>query len=177
KARALLRQAGFGPENPLQITHKTSSNPFRIRLASVIQAQLKEVGVEVTIQSYDWGTFYGDIKAGRFQMFSLSWVGIKTPDIFRYVFHSNSIPPAGANRGRFLDAYTDQLIEQAEQTTILDEQAAFYRKLQLHLHEQLPYVPLWYEGRALVTSPKITGYQTFMDGRYDALLHTVKQIQ
>ena len=47
---------------------------------------LAKVGIKVDIQSFDWGTFYGDIKSGRFQMYSLSWVGIKTPDIFRYNF-------------------------------------------------------------------------------------------
>ena len=66
------------------------------------------------IRSYDWGTFYADIKAGRFQVFSLSWVGLKMPDIFRYVFHSSSVPPNGANRGRFDNVEVDALIETAE---------------------------------------------------------------
>ena len=30
--------------------------------------------------------------------------GLFDPDIFFYLFHSSSIPPAGANRGRFRDA-------------------------------------------------------------------------
>ena len=42
------------------------------------------VGIDVDIRTYDWGTFYGDIKTGNFQMYSLAWVGINLPDIFRY---------------------------------------------------------------------------------------------
>ncbi|MHB1241746.1 MAG: ABC transporter substrate-binding protein, partial [Gammaproteobacteria bacterium] len=72
RARALLRAAGFGPGHPARITYKTSSDPFRVRLATVIQYQLGQVGIHVHLQSYDWGTFYGDIKSGRFQMYSLS---------------------------------------------------------------------------------------------------------
>ena len=113
-AQSLLQQVGFSSHNPVRLTYKTSSDPFRLRLATIIQDQLDRVGIHTTIQSHDWGTFYGDIKAGRFQMYSLSWVGVKTPDIFHYIFHSHSIPPVGANRGRFENPNADALIEQAE---------------------------------------------------------------
>ncbi|WP_455203940.1 ABC transporter substrate-binding protein, partial [Kaarinaea lacus] len=101
KAKSILRQAGFSENNPARIVYKTSTDPFRVRVATVIQQQLRQVGIQVQVRSYDWGTFYGDIKAGNFQMYSLSWIGVKTPDIFKYVFHSEAVPPHGANRGRF----------------------------------------------------------------------------
>jgi len=170
RARALLREAGFGPDNPARITYKTSSDPFRIRLATIIRQQLAEVGIQVDLRSYDWGTFFGDVKAGRFQMYSLSWVGIKTPDIFRYVFHSESIPPAGANRGRFRDQRTDALIEQAEQAADTAAQAAAYARLQAHLLRELPYVPLWYEDHVFVARKGIEGYTIALDGNYDGLI-------
>jgi len=94
-ARELLAQAGYGAGNPLRISYKTSSDPFRVRIATILQQQLALAGIDVDVQSYDWGTFYGDIKAGRFQMYSLAWVGVKSPDIFRYAFHSQSMPPSG----------------------------------------------------------------------------------
>ncbi len=103
-----------------RLQYKTSTDPVRIRIATVIQQQLADVGIDLQLLSYDWGTFYGDIKAGRFQMYSLAWVGIKTPDIFRYAFYSDSLPPEGANRGRLADARVDQLIEAAEQAATLD---------------------------------------------------------
>lgn len=169
KARALLAELGVSLDKPLPLLFKTSNNPISIRHATVIQHQLKQVGIEVKLRSYDWGTFYSDIKAGRFQLFSLSWVGIKTPDIFRYVFHSQAVPPQGANRGRFMDAQTDALIEQAEQADNLHQQAAYYRALQARLFEQLPYVPLWYKDQVLVTRLNISGYTLRADGRYDGL--------
>ncbi len=170
KARALLREAGFDQQHRPRLVYKTSSDPFRIRLATVIQQQLSEVGIDVDLRSYDWGTFYGDIKAGRFQMFSLSWVGIKTPDIFRYVFHSDSVPPNGANRGRYFDPEADRLIEEAEAARKLDEQASFYRQLQARLLAQLPYVPLWYEDHVFVARSDIGGYTLARDGNYDGLI-------
>ncbi len=168
-ARATLRAAGFTPQNPLRLSYKTSTDQFRVRLATVIQSQLAEVGIDVDLSSYDWGTFYGDIKAGNFQMYSLSWVGIKTPDIFRYVFHSEAVPPNGANRGRFRDAQTDALIEQATAAKTLQQQAVVYRKLQARLLEMLPYVPLWYEDHVSAARDDIEGYTLSLDGNYDGL--------
>jgi peptide/nickel transport system substrate-binding protein len=129
----------------------------------------------VEIRSYDWGTFYGDIKKGVFQMFSLSWVGIKTPDIYRYVFHSEAIPPNGANRGRYRSREVDRLIELAEGAVSLDERVAAYRQLQQMLFTDLPYVPLWYEDHVVVSRPGITGYHLSQDGNYDAMKSMRKQ--
>ena len=169
-SRALLAKHGYGPDKPLTITYKTSTNAFRVRLATVLQSQLKEVGINVDLRSYDWGTFYGDIKAGNFQMFSLSWVGIKTPDIFRYVFHSQSVPPNGANRGRFADAKVDNIIDAAGNAATLDAQSENYRQLQQRLLQTLPYVPLWYEDHVFVSRHGISGYTLSLDGNYDGLI-------
>jgi len=169
-ARELLAKHGYGPQNPLKITYKTSTNAFRVRLATVLQSQLKDVGIDVDLRSYDWGTFYGDIKAGNFQVFSLSWVGIKTPDIFRYVFHSESIPPNGANRGRYQNKEADRLINLAGNAETLEAQASAYRKLQQQLLDTLPYVPLWYEDHVFIAKKGIKGYTLGLDGNYDGLI-------
>ena len=171
KAKSILAEAGYNDANPVEIIYKTSSDPFRIRLATVIQSQLAKAGIKVEIQSFDWGTFYGDIKSGRFQMYSLSWVGIKTPDIFQYVFHSGYVPPNGANRGRYNDVTTDQLIMQAQAADNREDMAENYRQLQSRLLETLPYVPLWYEDHVFVSSKNIEGYQLAIDGNYDELLN------
>lgn len=170
RARALLQQAGYSKEHPLTLVYKTSSDPFRIRIATIIQRQLAEVGISVQLSSYDWATFYGDIKAGRFQMYGLSWVGIKSPDIFHYVFHSKSVPPAGANRGRYSNAQADQLIEQADASVQLEQRAELYRQLQALLLRTLPYVPLWYEEHFFASRSNIEGYTIAADGNYDGLI-------
>jgi len=172
-----LKAAGFGPDHPLRLVYKTSSDPFRVRLATILQQQLAEAGIRMSISSYDWGTFFGDIKAGNFQVYSLSWVGIKSPDIFRYAFHSASLPPAGANRGRFADDRTDALIEAAMQQNDPRRQAALYRRLQTRLLEQLPYIPLWFEDQYVVAREGIAGYRLAADGNYDALSQVVRHSQ
>ena len=170
-ARRLLGELGYSVEHPLPLVYKTSSDHFRLRVATTIQDQLAQVGIALEISSYDWGTFYADIKNGRFQLYSLSWVGLKQPDIFRYAFHSGSVPPAGANRGRYINADVDALIETAEANADLAGRAAAYRQIQARLLEDLPYVPLWYEDNILVRRDSIAHYDTGLDGYYDGLVN------
>lgn len=169
RARELLAELGYNEDRRLQLSYKTSSDHFRLRVATAIQDQLAQVGIRLKISSYDWGTFYADVKSGRFQMYSLSWVGLKQPDIFRYAFHSTSVPPDGANRGRYRAGVVDQLIEQAEATTDLKHRASLYRDIQEQLLTDLPYVPLWYEDTTLIYRDSIVGYDTGLDGHYDGL--------
>ena len=169
RARELLAAAGYGPDRPLRLNFKTSADPLRLRIATVFQQQLSEVGIEVRLQSYDWGTFYADIRAGQFQLYSLAWVGIKTPDIFRYAFHSTALPPGGANRGQLDDAGVDALIERAEAAMDAEGQAGSYRALQARLLEILPYVPLWYEDHVYAARADVEGYRLAADGNYDGV--------
>ncbi len=166
-ARDYLRRAGYGQHRPLVLSYKTSTDPFRVRIAHVFQSQLAEVGIQLKISSYDWGTFFGDIKAGRFQVYSLAWVGVNTPDILRYAFHSDSLPPGGANRGRYRSAVTDRLIQEAE-IADADLAPALYGQAQHRVHDDLVYVPLWYEAN-VVASRGLDDYIPRHDGSYLAL--------
>ena len=168
-ARRLLAEAGYGPGKPLRITYKTSADPLRLRIATVFQEQLAQAGIEVRLQSYDWGTFYADIRTGQFQLYSLAWVGIKTPDIFRYAFHSTALPPGGANRGRLEDGRVDALIELAEAASDAEARTTAYQALQARLLEILPYVPLWYEDHVFAARADLQGYRMAADGNYDGV--------
>jgi peptide/nickel transport system substrate-binding protein len=169
RARALLAGLGYGPGRSLELTFKTTNDPFRVRLATAIQAQAAEAGIRLVVRSYDWGTFFGDVKAGRFQLYGLTWVGVRTPDIFRYALHSASVPPDGANRGRYTSAEADRLIEQARTLPDLADQAEVYRALQSRIHADLPYLPLWYEDQMAASRAEVSGYVLAADGNYDGL--------
>jgi peptide/nickel transport system substrate-binding protein len=161
RARALLQQAGI--TLPLKLVYKTSTDAQRVRLATVMQAQMREAGIQLEIRSLDWGTFFDDVKHGKFQLYGLTWVGIRTPEIYRLAFHSASVPPAGANRGRYRDVLTDRLIE-----------AADWQAVSERVHQMLPYVPLWYEGQFVAMRDNLSDYQIQPDGSWDGLA-TVKR--
>ncbi len=174
QARALLAQAGYDAQNRLSLVFKTSTDPTRLRLATVYQTMLKAVGIDLSIASQDFGSFYHDIRHGHFQLYGLSWVGVKSPEIFEYAFASYSTPPTGANRGYYEDAQYDQLITQALAEDRLPNMAEKYRQLQTYLLTQLPMIPLWHDHQVLVSASRLKGYQLAEDGRYDGLLQVSK---
>lgn len=169
-ARAIRLLAQAGHPHP-RLTYKTSTDPVRLRIATTIQAQLAAVGIRVQVQSHEWGSFFGDIRAGRFQVYSLAWVGITRPDVLRQLFHSASLPPAGGNRGRFISPSVDTLLDAAAQAEGA-HQVDLYRQAQLAVHAELPYVPLWYEDNVYVARAGLHGYALRPDGAYDALEFT-----
>ena len=161
-ARELLQQAGV--QLPLKLTYKTSTDAQRVRLATMMQAQMQPAGIELEIRSLDWGTFFDDIKHGKFQLYGLTWVGIKTPEIYRLAFHSDAIPPKGANRGQLRDDELDKLIEQGA-----------WAKVTQRVHQLLPYVPLWYEGQFVATRRGLLNYKLKADGNWDGLASIRRQ--
>ncbi|MGD8999853.1 MAG: ABC transporter substrate-binding protein [Granulosicoccaceae bacterium] len=169
EASALLRQAGYDAHNKPRLVYKTSTDPLRVRLATVVREQLNSAGFDVQVQSLDWGTFYADIKSGNFELYSLTWVGIRSPDSFEYIFHSRSLPPAGANRGRYVNQQADTLIDTALAQTNVKAMLPSLLALQQLLNEDLVYVPLWYEDHVVAMREQLTGYMLSADGNYDGL--------
>lgn len=162
KAKQLLIAAGV--KLPLKLVYKTSTDAQRVRFATIMQAQMQPAGIELEIRSLDWGTFFADVKAGNFQLYGLTWVGIRTPEIYSKVFGSQYFPPNGFNRGRYADAELDKLLANE------DWQAATHR-----IHRKLPYIPLWYEGQFAAMRKNITGYSAKLDGNWDDLVTITHQ--
>lgn len=161
-AKKLLIEAGV--QLPLTLTYKTSTDAQRVRLATIMQAQTREAGINLQIKSLDWGTFFADVKAGNFQLFGLTWVGIKTPEIYAKAFGSQYFPPNGFNRGRYADAELDKLLAQEN-----------WPAATARIHAQLPYIPLWYEGQFAAMQKNISNYSPKPDGNWDDLA-TIKKL-
>ena len=176
RARQLLAKHGFSRENPLKLVYKTTTDPFRVRIATIFQHQLGNVGIQVKLRTLEFGTFYADIKKGNFDLYSLAWIGVKSPDMFRTVYHSASIPTPnngrqGANRNHYRDPEVDRWIEQAERSRDETLRVQLFQKLHARLLDQLPVIPLWYEEQVAVLRQRIEGYTLDADGNYDSLLY------
>lgn len=155
-SKQLLTEAGV--KLPLKLVYKTSTDAQRVRFATIMQAQMQPAGIQLEIKSLDWGTFFEDVKQGNFQLFGLTWVGIKTPEIYAKALGSQSFPPNGFNRGHYADADLDAFIANE------DWPAATQR-----INQQLPYIALWYEGQFAAMRKNIKNYMPKPDGNWDDL--------
>jgi peptide/nickel transport system substrate-binding protein len=170
RAKTLLDKAGFpdpdgdGPQPRFQLSYKTSQNEQSGRIAEVLQHQWQKLGVKVEIRRHEWGTFYGDISSGNFQLYSLQWVGITEPDIYYYIFHSSSIPPQGANRGKYINPELDKLLEQGRITLDSERRKAIYSRVQKIVAEDLPYISLWHLMNIAAMHRQVNGFVPYPAG-------------
>ena len=133
----------------------------------MIQQNLRDVGIELDVRSYEFATLYADILKGNFQMYAMQWVGaaLADPDILRRIFHSQQVPPAGLNRGHFSDPEVDRLIDEASNATDYEERRKLYGKLQQRIAEAAPYISLWHRINFALSQPPLQGIHLSPQGR------------
>lgn len=153
-----------------ELNYRTSTDPVRLRLATAIAAMWERIGVRVQVESLEWGGFYARIKGGDFQLYSLAWVGITDPDIYRWILHSSMWPPKGANRGRYADAEMDKWLDEAAAAKKQDERQAIYARVQQKMQRDMVYIPLWYDPVIAVSGPRLSGFVPRADGSLLGLL-------
>jgi peptide/nickel transport system substrate-binding protein len=172
QAKALLDEAGFrdpdgdGPLPRFKLSFKSTNLDLRRRIAEALKEQLKTVGIELELRTYEWGTFFGDIKKGNFHLYSLAWVGIQDPDAYFQIFHSSSVPPNGDNRGYYSNPHVDRLLEQGRTAMETAERRLIYAAVQRILAEDLPYIPLWWWKNVIVKTPSLQGFVPYADGDF-----------
>ena len=178
RASALLQAAGFpagGDGIRLRLTLKISTDETTRLLAAILQQQLRAAGIALTIRSAEFGTFYSDVTRGVFQMYILKWVGSnEDPDIFRYMYSSDSFPPKGANRGHYVNPRIDALLAKAAVETGPGEEVqarrrADYLEVQKILADEMPSIPLWYPNNEVLHSPRLQRVISQGDGNFDFL--------
>lgn len=167
RAKKLLDAAHFpdpdgsGPKPRMKITFQTSSVAFSRQIASIFQDQLKRIGIDLDLKSFELSTFLDNIRRGQFQLgYSVFVGGNENPDFFRYIYHSASIPTeqtswGGGNRSRYRDPKMDSFIVQAEGTIDRELKKAVFSELQKKASEDLPIIPLWYRSNVAVTSTRV----------------------
>lgn len=170
KAKQLLDQAGFkdpdgdGPRTRFKLVFKTSTDAEANLRAQMIQQMLRQVGIEVEIQSSEFGTFFEDVGKGNFDMYSLSRNGVQDPDFYYVIFFSKNTPPEGQNRGYYNNPRIDQLLMEGRATFDRGKRKEIYGEVQKILQEDLPYVSLYHQINVAVMDKNLTGYTMYPAG-------------
>jgi len=159
RARALLAEAGYGPDNPLEVSMLVWTGGSRDRLAEVFQAQLAEVGITAEIEMMDIGTMNARVRqenetpTGRGSMDMMTWSWYD-PDILYSLWHS-----PGAYRG-YTSPELDAILERTRILTDPAEREAAVREAMAYLLENAIHVPLYTPGWEWVFAvrPEVEGF-------------------
>lgn len=161
-----IKREGLAHEPSPELVLKTSSAPAAVENGKIIAADLKKAGFNVRVQSFEWGTFYGDVQNGRFQLATMRWVGTIDPDLYRKALHSKELPPVGRNRGAYSNADVDRWTEEGLRETDPAKRKLIYDKIQKRVLADLPFIPLWYDTEVAVVNKRIKNYVPPPDGSF-----------
>jgi peptide/nickel transport system substrate-binding protein len=170
QAEQLLDAAGFprGKDGVrIHLTLKTSTEESTRLLGEALADEWKKVGVALELRPLENATLLSDVGRGSFQLYTLRWIGANNdPDIFRYVFSSNRMPPDGANRGHYRNPALDSLIDQQRVEMNRDKRKALLSQIQKIVAEDEPYINLWYVDNVCVHRDNVTGIEIPPGGDY-----------
>ncbi|MCB0377126.1 MAG: ABC transporter substrate-binding protein [Bdellovibrionales bacterium] len=164
----------FSKLRSAKVVLKTSNQMEAIEHGKIIAHQLRKAGLSLEQQSYEWGTYYEDVRTGKFQMAIMKWVGVQDPDIYRISLHSKMTPP-GRNRGYYSNPQFDQLVEAAYRESNFEKRKKLYKKIQEIAYKDLPTDPLWYEKQVAIVHKRVKNYSLPVSGDFRSLATAYKE--
>lgn len=149
EARRLLAEAGFTPDakgmlwregRPFAFSILTNQgNEQRILTATLIQSQLRAIGVDARIRTVEWAAFIREfVNKGRFDAVILGWTIPQDPDIFQ-IWHSSQAHDGGLNFIHYKNTEVDALLEAARSTPDRKKRAELYARVQEIFADEQPY--------------------------------------
>lgn len=118
KAKQLVTKNGYKGE---ELTILVSDTDNYMKMAEIVQSQLIEIGLEVKIESMEWGAFLDAAREGNFETLFLGWSN-STADGSELLYpnlHSANI--GSTNYSRYNNTEFDKIVD--ESRTIVDQEA------------------------------------------------------
>ncbi|MBP1043940.1 ABC transporter substrate-binding protein [Vagococcus sp. BWB3-3] len=160
-AKGLLAEAGH--KEGFKIELYTSE--ARVPVATIFQAQMKALKIDVEIKSVEWGTFSDIVANGKAPLYIMGWSWYPDPDFFLYqMLHSAQIGSLG-NGGQYKNEQVDELLDRGNSETADEqERAAIYEEALELIKEDVPHVDLYDQDIIVGLSQDVNGYKVRADG-------------
>ena len=168
RARKLLAETGWREKDgdgllvkdgkPFTFTLMTNQgNDERKKIAELIQASLRELGVGVDIRILEWASFIKEyVKKRRFEAIVLGWgIGLD-PDQYE-IWHSSKTGPDDLNHISYANPEADEMLERGRSSCFENERKKYYDRLQEILAEDLPLVFLYFPDALPVVANRVHG--------------------
>lgn len=147
-------------KQPIFLKINAASAPTR-QYASIIQNQLKQVGIPCEIDQVEFNTLLDQQRKGQFQLTTGRWVGGNQDPIYLYdLFHTG----AYQNRGRYSNEELDKLLEEAIGTFDRAKAGELYERAQAIISREVPQFPLWYVDQVVVARKSVQNLNVPVDG-------------
>jgi len=151
-ARALLREAGWEDRDgdglldrdgvPFRFEFLMSAgSKFAEQLATILQQNLKQVGIAMNIRKLEWAVFVQNIQKHEFDACTLGWSLSWESDPYQ-LWHSSEAAQ-GSNFVGFEHAEADRIIEAARQELDPEKRRRLYHRFHEIIYYEQPYTFLF----------------------------------
>ncbi len=172
RAKALLKAAGLPNGFATSMYYPTAPRPYMPepqRLAETLQAQLKDAGINVTLEPYEFGVFLSKVRNGEHEMCLIGWSGDNgDPDDFLYPLLDQDSAHKGTaqNYSFWRDPKFHALMLAGQSTVDEAQRRTIYMQANAMVHDQVPAVPLVHTVVPVALSTSVTGFVPSPDTRY-----------
>lgn len=174
QAQALLTEAGWADANgdaildkdgqPLAVEYITFGGAANRRTAEIIQAQLREVGVDLTIREMESPAIQAARQAGEHNLAWLTWLGMD-PAVMEVMLHSRNIG-TGWNFSHYPSAELDALLEQGASEVDADARCDIYSQAQQLVMQESIIIPMYLQEQIVAYTSAIEGMTMSPHGDY-----------
>lgn len=177
-AAALLDEAGWvvGANG----IRSKDGQPLRVRLVAysqtevvtnteLLQNQLRAVGVDAVVESYERGLQTQMLRDGDYQIAPLGWT-YGDPDVLFLLYHSTQAA-SGLNFGKINDAELDAVLEAGRATVVDADRMVIYHEAQRIMNENAYIMPIYVPETYSVYNARVTDIKFFVTGGW--ILHDI----
>jgi peptide/nickel transport system substrate-binding protein len=159
RARQLLKEAG--KDQGLSFSICTDTNPINGTLVQMLQKMMRDGGIDMQIEKYDFGTLLAKGKKGNFDALMISWSGRIDPDqnIYTWLYSDSSNNYCKYNNPEF-----DQILDEARVSLDMDKRKSLYSQASEILNRDIPYVFLYHAHNLYGMRRDVKGYVPSPDG-------------
>jgi peptide/nickel transport system substrate-binding protein len=157
RARQLVAESGVA--NPVLRLLVPNSGDM-VQAAEVMQAMLREAGIDLRVQVLEIGALVRAQVSGDFEASLGFWGGRSDPD-GNISFHVGCTGPN--NDGKYCVEAVDALLSRARSVPEVPARAALYAEVAGQVLRDRPYVYLWHRRNYWGLTDRVTGYTAYPD--------------
>jgi peptide/nickel transport system substrate-binding protein len=169
KAKALLKEAGYGPDKPVRakimISTAGSGQMVPLPMNEFLQQNFKAVGMEIDFDVVEWGTMLVAVRSAPTAAPSHGDDGINISlgysdpsTMFRY-YAKDSFSPTNWNWGHWQDDRVDALLSKAQETFDIDAQNKLLAQAHTIIVDEAPWLFICHDLNPRAMSKKVTGFR------------------
>ncbi|WP_303856447.1 peptide ABC transporter substrate-binding protein [Salinicola salarius] len=155
EAQALLKDAGYGPDHPLELTLRYSTTEANKRIAVALAAMWKPLGVETQLVNAEGAVHYAELAAGNFDVGRGSWVAdFDDASNFLGILQSDS----PKNYGGYRSQAFDELMAKASRETDMAARQTLLEQAERQALSDYAVAPIYVDVSRNLVNPKLEGW-------------------